>query len=655
MPAFIKPVHTLVASNTRVREHVQGRLLFVHTEVLKGGYERAIAGIVDKDKTRALKSVLVLEAWHRDDKSRMQKTLQPLQGKVVSITNAKITPRGKSIVFFETEVKCAFDQYIVVAQCPDDDSYPIELPVLPNLKVAASLSHGCMVSLVAAVTEVGRAVERTVAPTVKKCVAHLKMATETTNMTAAFWDDLAETMSLAQLGQVYRLDWVLLKQEAAGGFALVSVPHTTAVLTEGEVAAAVQDKLADPYQMVSMSCQYGQTYTDKMQKPVAQADLYALEEIQSLQMRTPVVLQVPACYVVEARGMTAESPNRAWYIGCTQCTRQLETVTGNVLHDGNRMHRMAQKCTEWRRMRQQLECTECPQHGTNKGKQIYAGQVMLADPSHKIELAVWGDMLRRLIKDFLGHEDMESENVMEDLCQVLKGVELVVRVGVGTKKDGASVSFDLFDVAEQVNKDGCLAVYKTIVHDWTPGLPGVAPACCQHVIVNHLGQLTVTAGEAERIVETVKLMVRVVKQEDLKVPDGIDGLEVGLKCECVCCKKECLLYAAGLPRNVQVYTRIAAGEHLMAFLHTVEPDYKFPVGYHVSLKSRTDVAMDERVFKWQAAQVMSSISNSGMPKNTDEREMKVKRRKSVEALLACVRSQSKRLKTAMTDNGTDSL
>ena len=79
-PAFIKPVHTLIVSSTRAREHIQGRLLFVHTEVLKGGYERAIAGIVDKDETRALKSVLVLEAWHQDDKSRMQKTLKPLQG-----------------------------------------------------------------------------------------------------------------------------------------------------------------------------------------------------------------------------------------------------------------------------------------------------------------------------------------------------------------------------------------------------------------------------------------------------------------------------------------------------------------------------------------------------------------------------------------------
>ena len=87
---------------------------------------------------------------------------------------------------------------------------------------------------------------------------------------------------------------------------------------------------------------------------------------------------------------------------------------------------------------------------------------------------------------------------------------------------------------------------------------------CRHVTVNDLGQLTVKAGDTERLVETAKLMVRVVQPSDLKVLDCIDGLEVCLKCECVCCKNQCLLYAAGLPQTVQVYTQILAGEHLMA-------------------------------------------------------------------------------------------
>ena len=210
----------------------------------------------------------------------------------------------------------------------------------------------------------------------------------------------------------------------------------------------------------------------------------------------------------------------------------------------------------------------------------------------------------------------------------------------------------MFDVAEQVNSDGCLALYKTIVHSFGPGLPGIVPACCRHVIVNDLGQLTVTAGDAELLAETVKLMVRVVKHEDLRVPDGIDALEVSLKCECVCCKKECLLYAAGLPQTVQAYTRIGAGEHLMAFLHTAESDYKFPVGYHVSLKDRTDVLIDERVFKWQAAQIMNRMSICDVPTETDEKDINLKRRQSMEALLTCEGAQSKRLKIAKTDDGS---
>ena len=641
-PAFIKAIHTLVPSNTRVPEQIKGRLLFVHTEKLKSGSEKAIAVMVDKDHQFALKSVLVHEAWSPADQGRLRKILNPLEGKVVSITNAKIAPKGRTIVFFDSSIKSVFDRHTAVVECPDDDSYPTQLPALPNLMAARSLLHASYVSLVAAVTEEGAAVERNVTPTVKKWVANLKMATDSTNMSAAFWDGHAEKMGSAKAGQVYRLDWVLLKQEAIGKYSLSSVTASAVDLEEGALATAVQDSLADPSQMINMSTQFGHTYADKMKKQLVQGDLYSLEEIQSLQMGTASVLLIPGCYMLEARGMTADSPNRAWYTGCTQCKKQLESV-------GIKM--------------------QCPRHGDNKGKKIYAGQVMLADSSHKKELPVWDEMLRRLIRDFLGHEDLDLENVMEDLCQAVKGMELVVRVGVATRKDGSPVnvpasmylrkdgtpvSLDLFDVAEQVNSDGCLAIYKTIVHDFGQGLPAIAPACCRHVSVNDLGQLILKAGAAERLVDTAKLMVRVVEQEDLRVLDGIDGVEVSLKCECVCCKEQCTLYAAGLPATVNAYLRIAAGEHLMAFVHMTEPDYKFPVGYHVSLKSRTDVDGDARVFKWQAAQVIGSISNSSSSMDTDENEVKLKRTNFMESLLTnpFVRSKSKRLRLLKTDDGS---
>ena len=636
-PAYVKPIHSLVACNTRVSEQIKGRLLFVHTEKLKSGFEKAIAVMVDKDHQFALKSVLVHEAWPPADQGRLRKILNPLEGKVVSITNAKIAPKGRTIVFFDSSIKSVFDQHTDVVECPDDDSYPTQLPALPNLMAARSLLHASYVSLVAAVTEEGAAVERNVTPTVKKWVANLKMATDSTNMSAAFWDGHAEKMGSAKAGQVYRLDWVLLKQEAIGKYSLSSVTASAVDLEEGALATAVQDSLADPSQMINMSTQFGHTYADKMKKQLVQGDLYSLEEIQSLQMGTASVLLIPGCYMLEARGMTADSPNRAWYTGCTQCKKQLESV-------GSKM--------------------QCPRHGENKGKKVYAGQVMLADSSHKKELAVWDEMLRRLIKNFLGHEDLDRENVMEELCQAMKGIEVVVRVGVAPKlapryfecmiKDDTPVSLDLFDVAEQVNSDGCLAIYKTIVHDFGQGLPAIAPACCRHVSVNDLGQLILKAGAAERLVDTAKLMVRVVEQEDLRVLDGIDGVEVSLKCECVCCKEQCTLYAAGLPATVNAYIRIAAGEHLMAFVHMTEPDYKFPVGYHVSLKSRTDVDEDARVFKWQAAQVIGSISNSSSSMDTDENEVKLKRTSFMESLLTnpFVRSKSKRLRLLKTDDGS---
>ena len=74
-------------------------------------------------------------------------------------------------------------------------------------------------------------------------------------------------MGSAEAGQVYRLDWVLLKQEATGKYSLSSVTASAVDLEEGDLATAVQDSLADPSQMINMSTQYGQTYADKMKKP----------------------------------------------------------------------------------------------------------------------------------------------------------------------------------------------------------------------------------------------------------------------------------------------------------------------------------------------------------------------------------------------------
>ena len=99
--------------------------------------------------------------------------------------------------------------------------------------------------------------------------------------------------------------------------------------------------------------------------------------------------------------------------------------------------------------------------------------------------------------------------------------------------------------------------------------------------VNALGQLPVKNDNRERSVETVKLMMRVMENQVLQVPDGIDGLEVTLRCSCVVCNQEFMLHAAGWPKTVQVYTCMSVDEYVTAFVQTMEPDFKFPVGYHL--------------------------------------------------------------------------
>ena len=187
-PAYVKPTHMLVASSSRVSEQIKGRLLFVHTETLKSGAEKTIAVMVDKDQQFALKSVLVQEAWSPADQNHLRKHLKPLEGKVVSLTNAKIASRGKTVVFFDSGIKCAWDTKTQVTQCNEDASYPTQLPALPNMAAAANITQVCMVSLVAAVAEEGPAQDRQVAPGKTKPVANLKVAIGDKTMAAAFWE-----------------------------------------------------------------------------------------------------------------------------------------------------------------------------------------------------------------------------------------------------------------------------------------------------------------------------------------------------------------------------------------------------------------------------------------------------------------------------------
>ena len=62
--------------------------------------------------------------------------------------------------------------------------------------------------------------------------------------------------------------------------------------------------------------------------------------------------------------------------------------------------------------------------------------------------------------------------------------------------------------------------------------------------------------------------------------------------------------------------------------------------------------MNVRVFKWQADQVISSMAKNRMRTETHERDLQMKRAKSLETLLESKRFESKRLRLAMTDDGS---
>ncbi len=627
-PAFVKPINILVTSSSRVPEQIKGRLLLIYEESLKGGKEKCMAVIVDKDSTRPLKSVLVLEAWTPGDISHMRKHLDPLLMQVVSLTNARIAPRGKTLVFYDSAIKCSWDTKTKVEAAEDDSEYPMDFPALPDMQAATSVKSACMIAIVAAITEAGTAQERNMPAGGTKLVANLKVATGNTTITAAFWESLAQQMGASTVGQVYRIGWAMLKPEGGGKYSLGSVTATTVALQEGDLAAGVSDNLAQSGAMVNMSTSYSLSFQDKMKKHPSTGDLWALETIESMQLGSTGTMMVPAVYVRDARGMTADFPSRAWYTGCIQCKKQLDAI-------GSKERRSY----------------TCPEHGENKGKQVYGGQLLLADPSHKKEFAIWEEMLRRLTMEFLGHDDLDKPDVMDDLVRVLRVAEVCVRVGVGHRKNGM-VSFDLFDITPQVTAEGCLAVYRATSHAMFDGSPGVVPACCQNVMVNSLGQLIVSDKSATQAVESAKMMVSLLEDPVLEVLDNIDGIKVSLKCKCLVCESPCTLFAAGLPKSVSDYTRMSTNVNFVAFVQSVEPDGGIPIGYHVELKDAETLPFELRVFKYQAAQFLLTLAKSNAAPSEDA-DNSGKRTKALEDLMADVRPDVKRLRLTKTMDGND--
>ena len=148
------------------------------------------------------------------------------------------------------------------------------------------------------------------------------------------------------------------------------------------------------------------------------------------------------------------------------------------------------------------------------------------------------------------------------------------------------------------------------------------------------------------------MLVSLIEAPDLEVLDHIDGLTVTLKCKCLVCDSPCTLFAAGLPKSVQDYTRMSVGLHFLAFVQSVEPDGGIPIGYHVELKDPKTLAFELRVFKYQVAQFLLTLAKFAAAP-TGEAENSGKRTKALEDLMADVRPDVKRLRLTKTMDGND--
>ena len=620
-PAYVKPLRELMASSSRVQEQIKGRLLYCYVETLNGGKEKATAIIVDKDKS--LKGVLVLEAWSPKDQDHMKQTLKKNVGQVVSMTNSKIQSRGKTLVYFDVGVKMAFDKDTKVTLCGEDAEYPTELPPLPDIKHATSLTSACMISVLASVVEGGQAVERPVPGGKMKSVSNLKIATGNNEMAAAFWNDLAVKMERATVGQVYRLDCMVLKPEGGGNYQLSSISSTTISLIEGSSAKAVSDNLGDAVSMQTMSARYRKSREDKLKEPTSRGSLTTLEAIETLELTTSGVLLVPASYGLDVRGMSQDSSTRAWYLGCTQCKKQLATV-------GLKM--------------------QCSEHGENKGKKVYAAQILFADPGHKKELAVWGEVLKAMAKEFMQPgADVDADIFLEQLMEALKGKELCLRIGIGTRKNGLPY-LDVFDVTSQVTADGCLALYKSLTDDSCEGTAGLAPACCKNVALNELGQLTVQHKAATQIVDRVKMMVESVAKPKLEVPQEIDGIKVTLECKCMACNADCKMVAAGVPNTVQDFMSMPKGSIFAAFAQTMYSDGEFQVANHVQFQGDQN-HMEVKVFRYEVEQFKEKITRMAEKSKDQSEDMGAKRTLEVETLMSASRVTPRRIKLRKTSDG----
>ncbi|CAE8644736.1 unnamed protein product, partial [Polarella glacialis] len=414
--------------------------------------------------------------------------------------------KGRTLVYFDSDVKMCLDVATKMTVCEEDASYPTELPLLPEVKDAAAVSGACMISMVVAVNVAGEVTEPTIGPGVTKKLCNLKVATGNEGMSAAFWEPMASQMAQASVGEVFRLDWMTLVPEGNGMFKISSAAHSTSRLQTGDAADSVRSALATDVE--SMSATYGRSRAEKLKELFTQGSLSTLDHIQRLNAQeggyAAKCIMIPAVFVKDIRGMSVENSLATSYLGCTQCKKQLP----------DSMH--------------------CETHGVNNGKKVYGAQILFADPCHKLEVAVWEDCLKAMCQEF-GVDDMDDESALPNLLVALRAQEMCIRASLGINKSGTSMYLDVFDVRPQVNDAGAQAIFKHLPNDTFVGAPGIVPACCKLFASNSLGQTVVTVDALEHVVDSIHLVCKTTDKPKMEVLPDIDGINVKLTAQCMKC------------------------------------------------------------------------------------------------------------------------
>ena len=225
-------------------------------------------------------------------------------------------------------------------------------------------------------------------------------------------------------------------------------------------------------------------------------------------------MMIPAVFVKDIRGMNSENSDSLWYLGCTQCKKQLQQdMTGGFM---------------------------CETHGTNAGKRVYGAQVLFA---HPLEAAVWEDALRALAVAMVDASfDMDKPEETQKLLAAALTQKMCVRVEFGVNKAGTGMYYDLFDISAQVTEDGVCGAFKALTEDVFFGNPGIVPACCKNIKMNEHAQLQVHVDDKALTVDSVP---------NVTVMQEMDGLEIHVPRVCSVCGAHITLVAAGVATSVQ--------------------------------------------------------------------------------------------------------